>query len=87
MRYYNNYSSHTLWLCTALLLLLILIVLFISSCNSSNAYNNGVCKLCDGDYEFDQAVGHQYFTSYLYKCNKCGNIIEVDHLYHLIDRK
>lgn len=87
MRYYNNYSSRAPWQFIVLLLLLMLIVWFISSCNSSNAYNNGICKLCGGDYEFYQAVGHRYSTSYLYKCNKCGNIIEVDHLYHLIDKE
>ena len=85
MRYYDTYSSHMPWLFTVLLLLLVLIVLFISSCNSSNTYNNGICKLCGGHYKFFQAVGHQFFTNYLYKCDKCGNIIEVNQKYHVFD--
>lgn len=40
-------------------------------------YNNGVCKVCGGHYEYQQAVGHYYFTDYIYKCDKCGNVIEV----------
>ena len=42
-------------------------------------HNNGVCK-CGGQYEFVQAVGHKFDTSYIYKCNECGKMIEVDDL-------
>ena len=74
-------ASDTPWQFIALLILLIIIVLFIQSCASSNLYNNGICRICGGNYEFYQAVGHQYFTNYLYKCDKCGNIIEVNQIY------
>ena len=74
-------ASDTPWQFIALLILLIIIVLFIQSCASSNLYNNGICRICGGNYEFYQAVGHQYFTNYLYKCDKCGNIIEVNQHY------
>lgn len=43
-------------------------------------HNNGICTECGGQYEFIQAVGHKYDTSYIYKCNECGKIIEVDEL-------
>ena len=43
-------------------------------------HNDGICKECGGQYEFVQAVGHKFDTSYIYKCNKCGKIIEVDDL-------
>lgn len=42
-------------------------------------HNHGICK-CGGQYEFVQAVGHKFSTSYIYKCNKCGKIIEVDEI-------
>lgn len=41
--------------------------------------HDGICK-CGGQYEFVQAVGHKFDTSYIYKCNKCGKIIEIDEL-------
>ncbi len=40
-------------------------------------YNNGVCQECGGHLEYEQAVGHQYSTSYIYKCDKCGKRIEL----------
>ena len=40
-------------------------------------YNNGICRDCGGEYEYDQAVGHYYSTTYIYKCDKCGNIVEL----------
>ena len=40
-------------------------------------YNNGVCQKCGGHLEYEQAVGHQYYTSYIYKCDKCGDRIEL----------
>ena len=39
-------------------------------------HNKDTCLNCGGHYEFIQAVGHQLDTSYIYKCNKCGKIIE-----------
>lgn len=41
-------------------------------------YNNGVCLKCGGNYEMYQAVGHGISTSYIYKCDNCGNTIELD---------
>lgn len=42
-------------------------------------YNHGVCQECGGHLEYEQAVGHQYFTSYIYRCAKCGRRIELDY--------
>lgn len=39
-------------------------------------WNNGYCE-CGGHFEYEQAVGHQYRTSYIYKCDSCGRRIEV----------
>lgn len=40
-------------------------------------YNDGVCKACGGHYVYEQAVGHRYSTSYLYRCDGCDAIIEI----------
>lgn len=40
-------------------------------------WNNGYCE-CGGHWVYEQAVGHAYSTSYLYKCDKCGKTLEVD---------
>ena len=39
-------------------------------------WNNGYCE-CGGHWRYEQAVGHQYATSYIYKCDECGNRIEI----------
>lgn len=39
-------------------------------------WNNGYCE-CGGHFEYEQAVGHQYRTSYIYKCDSCGRRIEI----------
>jgi hypothetical protein len=49
--------------------------IFLRSCDAKK-YNEGVCK-CGGHYEYQQAVGHRRSTTYIYKCNKCGNLIEL----------
>lgn len=61
----------------------ILIVLFIvESCIGADKYNNGICKLCGGNYVFQNAVGHRWSTDYVYVCDKCGNLIEVSTYYN-----
>lgn len=42
-------------------------------------YNNGACQECGGHLEYEQAVGHQYFTTYIYKCENCGKRIELNY--------
>jgi hypothetical protein len=43
-------------------------------------YNDGVCKACGGHYVYEQAVGHMYGTSYLYRCDGCDAILEMHFL-------
>lgn len=40
-------------------------------------WNNGYCSECDGQWIYEQAVGHRYDTSYIYVCDKCGKRIEI----------
>lgn len=39
-------------------------------------WNNGYCE-CGGHWIYEQAVGHQMKTSYIYRCDECGKILEV----------
>jgi hypothetical protein len=43
-------------------------------------WNDGYCK-CGGKWEYQEAVGHRYSTNYLYKCDKCGRIVEFENYY------
>ena len=38
-------------------------------------WNDGYCQ-CGGEWEYQQAVGHQVSTEYIYKCNKCNALFE-----------
>ena len=49
-------------------------------------WNEGVCTECgDGHYEFISAssrgIGIGSTNYYYYKCDSCGNVIEIKHLY------
>lgn len=58
---------------------IIAIILFAVKCSIKSdvlAWNNGYCE-CGGHWVYEQAVGHAYRTSYVYKCDKCGKTLEV----------
>jgi len=51
-----------------------------------NTWNEGICTECDnGHYEFISASsrgrGISNTNYYYYKCDSCGKVIEVKHLY------
>lgn len=67
------------------LLLLFILFLFneIRGCDGNNQYNNGYCP-CGGHWQYQQAIGrgkYNEYTDYIYKCDKCGRIIEVSNYY------
>lgn len=68
----QNYNGAFL----AIFIILAIILCLVQSCVSSNAYNNGVCPRCGGNYVFKETVGHRYSTHYIYVCDKCGHLIE-----------
>lgn len=41
-------------------------------------YNGGICTKCGGHYIYEQAVAHAYDTDYIYICDKCGDMIELE---------
>lgn len=45
-------------------------------------WNNGICTECEGEMEFTSASHTKYNNRYYYKCNDCGNVIELDNLYN-----
>lgn len=49
-------------------------------------YNGGICTECGGRYIYEQAVAHGVDTDYIYICDKCGYMVEVDS-YRLQERK
>lgn len=48
-------------------------------------YNGGICTECGGHYIYQQAIGHQVDTDYIYICDKCGSMIELDK--YIVERK
>lgn len=64
----------------ASIIILFIIIAVICIISHKPQHINGICAECGGQYEFVQAVGHKYDTSYIYKCNECGKMIEIDYL-------
>lgn len=58
------------------LILMIVVVTLLVSFFDTKSWNDGHCK-CGGNWVYEQAVGHEYFTTYLYTCDKCGKAIEI----------
>lgn len=48
-----------------------------SESHDDKLWNNGHCDVCGGAWQYEQAVGHMSFTSYIYVCNGCGKRIEI----------
>ena len=69
------------WGYIGLLILIIIVLWFIESIIGADKYNNGICRNCGGTYVFQNAVGHHAITDYVYKCDKCGNLIEINTYY------
>lgn len=59
-----------------LIFLLTSLIVRIHEFEGLDEYNNGQCAQCGGIYVYQQAVGHQYFTYYVYICDHCGKMIE-----------
>lgn len=71
----------------AILAGIVVILMIIGSIISANNFNNGICRICGGQYEFKNAVGYKYTTEYVYVCKQCGNLITTNSYYNLLDNK
>ena len=46
-------------------------------------WNNGICTECSGNMELISVTTTKSNNkTYYYKCDNCGNVIELDHLYN-----
>lgn len=78
MSYYKReYLKSFEWEFYVVAMILLFVLCFIRSCTSESTWNNGICSYCGGHYKFQQAIGHLYFTDYMYTCDKCGRSIEI----------
>ena len=48
--------------------------------HDSKLWNDGCCNICGSTWEYEQAVGHTNYTSYIYVCRKCGKRIELNEM-------
>lgn len=61
-----------------LIFVIIIIVMFgIVGVIDNEKWNDGHCT-CGGNWEYQQAVGHHVTTTYIYECDQCGKIIEIN---------
>lgn len=82
MSYYRkNHLGTFSWEFFIIAIIFLIVLLILRSCISSNMWNNGICSNCGGNYKFQQAIGHNHYTEYMYTCDKCGRSIEVAHHY------
>lgn len=44
----------------------------------NDVYNGGIHAECGGHWEYSQAVGHYNSTNYLYICDNCKEMVEID---------
>lgn len=52
-----------------------IILIFTAYSVNAGQWNDGYCS-CGGRWVYQEAVGHRYSTSYIYKCDNCGKIKE-----------
>lgn len=50
----------------------------LESAIDASKWNNGICKYCDGDFEFSNASHSKWTTYYYYHCESCGYIIDTN---------
>lgn len=60
--------------------IIVIIALFVCCTPSTNieSYNDGIHENCGGTLIYQHSVGHKYTTSYIFKCDKCNALVEVD---------
>lgn len=70
-------------LITALLIVVLVILMVFGMYKAQRRaaelkYNNGICPVCGGQYVYSQAIVHRSRTGYIYICDECGHLIELD---------
>ena len=62
-------------LITSVVIAILIGIMMICMAFNDSKWNDGHCS-CGGNWVYDQPVGHQYSTNYLYECDKCGKMYE-----------
>ena len=63
----------------AIISVIILAAIIISNIQENKKWNNGYCE-CGGSFVYEQAVGHNNYTRYIYKCDHCGKRVEFNRI-------
>ena len=58
-----------------IVLVIAIIIIGIAVSANEGQWNDGYCS-CGGRWRYQDAVGHGYNTSYIYKCDQCGKVKE-----------
>ena len=72
----RNYDIQISLISIVIVILFLFLLYSCSSALSVTMYNNGIHEGCGGHWVYETAVGHQYTTSYIYQCDKCGMTAE-----------
>ena len=75
--YFDKHPLAELAILLAIIFVVAAIVITGERIRDNKVWNDGRC-LCGGRWEFVQAVGHQSDTDYIYKCNNCGKLIQIE---------
>ena len=61
--------------------IILIAIAFLTLVHSGNSviFNNGVCEICGGNYEFKTCGGGR-IKDYIYECDSCGHLIEITQL-------
>ena len=83
----SNMPKAKKWVRTVVGIAIALLFGFIFTCGmwlstefDLRAWNNGVCAVCDGEYEFRGGSEYRGSHTYYYTCNDCGSTIELNSL-------
>lgn len=84
IKFLKEKSAELIGLSLFMLLIVPIIIVFAQAKKDKeqeiNNYNNGKCTECGGDYVYFESVGHRSYTTYIYKCENCGHMIEIGFL-------
>lgn len=63
----------------------VIMVLFVGACVDQREaeieyYNNGICTICGGEYEFAGGAKSRYHSEYFYTCEDCGHTIQTSEI-------
>lgn len=67
-----------------ILILLFIVFIGYNFDQNKDLWNDGYCS-CGGHWEYEVAVEHGDSTTYIYHCDKCENLIEIEEFHALLN--